>query len=781
MTVAHSCSLCNLNISHHPIVDGIHCFCCPGCQAVFQILTSKNQLNNFQEHPLFQQAVKAGLISNPLLLEQLRAKSLSVPKCEQEKLHLDIQDMWCPSCAEIIQWVVGQEQGILRCIVDYATDIAVIEFAPREISKERIMDTIRTLGYRPAPLQSADQPAVNFKLYMGFLIAAFFSLNIMMFAYPLYATYFNYDDQGVGSLFAWLSFWASLPVITYSAWPIWKRAWLGLKMGMPGMEFLVCMGVLAAFGLSVYDLVNGGTKVYFDSMTVIIAFVLLGKIMESKAKWKAKDSLLRLSRGLPRRGRRRNADGEPSYVPIKEIQLGDVLIALSGEKIILDGVVLEGKGTCDESIMTGEAMPMVKEPGSLVLGGTIVQNGWMAFKVTATAEASALQRIIHMIEQEIERKTHYVRITDPLVRWFVPVVMIVAALAGICAGSIHEGILRTVAVLLISCPCAIGIAAPLAEAHLMNGLAKLGVIVRNRGALNYLGRETVFVFDKTGTVTEGRFRMLEGAEELSEEERAILKGLVRHSTHPIACAIEEALALPAAPLTSIEEVAGQGLKGYYAGTPYYLGSEEFIRRQGIDLTCRQSTGANTVVYFCAKGLVLGDTIRAGVPALIAQLQPAQSLLLSGDSQATVEIIGQACGFTQCFWRRSPLAKREAIEDLRNKGEIVCMVGDGINDAPALTAAHVGISVVSASDISIQVSDLLLTTDRIEVIAKIMALARKGRRVIYQNLFWAFFYNIIGIGLAAFGLLTPIFAATAMVLSSFMVLFNAQRLSKVVVE
>ncbi len=784
------CRLCQLPLPPIPVVDQGNGFCCTGCHAVFNILSARQQLDRCQEHPLFQQALRSGLISNPALLETSIEKK-ETDGSSIDKLHFEVLDMWCPSCAEVIRLVLMQEKGVRRCVIDYATDLAMIEFTPRIIGRESLIAIVHSLGYKTASLENREKKEISFALYLRFIVAAFFSLNIMMFAYPLYATYFDAEEQGVGRLFAWLSFWAALPVLTYSAWPIARRAWTSLLVGLPGMELLVMIGVCSAFGLSFYELLQGGDRVYFDSMTVIITFVLLGKIIETKAKFSAQDSLFRLNRALPRRGRKRFESGECCFVSIKDLAVGDTIVAYAGERIILDGIVKEGHGMCDESLMTGEALPVFKEINASVLGGTILQSGWIAYQMTVTAEASALQLIVQMIERDIGGKSQYVRAADRIVRWFVPMIVAIAFAAGAAVwmmGLEDKGLsvqqtamIRMVSILLISCPCAIGIAAPLAESYLMQQLSACGVIVRNRGCLAFLGKESVFVFDKTGTVTEGRFALMRGCESLTHQHMSILKALAMHSNHPIAQAISKEIMVEAAVLLNIEECIGAGMRGWHQGERYLLGSEGLLKSQGILVEVpSESIGIVSKVYF-AEGarlltqLELGDRIKPNAAEAISQLAPAKTVLLSGDAYQVVDAVSKVCGFTDYKGICTPLMKKEYIEELRSRGEIVCMVGDGINDAPALTQAQVGISVVSATDMSIQVSDLLLTHDRLDIIHRLRQLAQKGRRIIQQNLFWAFFYNIFGIGLAVFGQLSPIFAAFAMTASSLIVLLNARRM------
>lgn len=790
-----TCALCG-NFVHlkHTVESNTHAFCCMGCSTVYQILSSQKALLHFQDHPLFQQALKSGLIANPELLEQQRQRLMHDKDQEKQKIYLEIQDMWCPSCAQVIPLILLQEEGIKNCVVDYSTDLASIEYFPLRISKDRILELISKMGYRPIPIEEAGQKKISRSLYLRFIVAAFFSLNIMMFAYPVYASYFHSEDTGISGLFSWLSFFAALPVITYSSWPIWHRFFTGLKVGIWGMEALVLLGVSTAFGLSVYEMIKGTHYVYFDSLTVIIVFVLLGKIIETKAKFSAKDSLIRLSRSLPRKARKKFSDGTEQFVLQKEMNLKDLVVVLTGEKIPVDGIVVEGEGACDESLMTGESIPLSKKKGDLVLTGSILQRGRLVIEVTTNPCETALHQILAVVEQDIGHKAKSSRLIDQIVRIFVPMVLVIAVLTALYCllmGVMDPGytvtqtaLIRAMSVLLISCPCAIGIAVPLVESHLLNEMAKVGAIIRNRGCLAFLGKETVFVFDKTGTITEGKFSVLEGLEKLSFVEKSIIKGMVTVSTHPICHALNEVLLTYPAVFDKIEEVVGKGIRATHEGNFYLLGSGAFLADHGIDVPDEELRKGEGIipskVYFSRNQTVLatlhlGDRIRPEALQLLKLLRDKETWLLSGDSEETVKEVAVRCGFKRGQGGCHPLEKRNQIDLLRQKGEIVLMCGDGVNDAPAITAAHVGIAPLVATDMSIQVSDILLTTDRLSVIACMQGLAKKGRRIVKENLFWAFIYNILGIGLAVHGSLSPIFAASAMVLSSLIVLFNTQKL------
>lgn len=322
-STTNACTLCSSLLPSHFISEDDHQFCCMGCRAVFNILTAKDQLQNYQNHPIFLQALRSGIISNPDLLEHIQKQKENFQQVEKERFYIEIADMWCPSCAEVIRLMLLRKKGVFHCVVDYSTDLVSIEFAPRYLSKEQLLNIIKELGYHPSSLDVSDRKAIGTNLYLRFIIAAFCSLNAMMFAYPIYTTYFNYDGEEYGKLFAWLSLISIIPVISYSAWPIWRRLWSSLKFGIMGMETLVAIGVVAACGLSLYELLwVGGTRVYFDSMSVIIVFVLLGKMIEAKAKFSAKEALLHLTKSTPKRGRKRFEDGEVRFVLLKEVKKG---------------------------------------------------------------------------------------------------------------------------------------------------------------------------------------------------------------------------------------------------------------------------------------------------------------------------------------------------------------------------------------------------------------------------------------------------------------------------
>jgi copper/silver-translocating P-type ATPase len=726
-----------------------------GCQTVYQILETRQELQQGVAHPLFEQALRSGIISNPALVDQLqRLKHDS--ELEWTRWTCEVEGLWCPACAEVISLLLLQEKGVRKCVVDYATDVAVIEFAPIHVSKEKIQSSLKKLGYELREFEDSTERKVSKSLLFRLGISAFCAMNIMMFTYPVYISHYVADLEGYSMMLAWIACITSLPVVTYCFWPIFQRFFSSMRIGYLGMEALVTIGVLSAFFLSLYELFRGSTHVYFDSMAMIVVLVLTGKMVETKAKASAKNTLMRLSQSLPRRCRKKTSTGE-QFVKIGEMQKDDLFVVVAGEKIPLDGIIISGECTIDESIMTGESLPCSKQRDCQILSGTLLVQGHIIGKVTRTSQQTALSRIVEMVSYDLDRKKEETPLVDRIVRLFVPFVVLIAVFA-----ALMNGFMASIAVLLIACPCAIGIASPLAEARTVNHMASLGVIVRNRRVLQWLGREQHYFFDKTGTITKGELKLVDGLGKLTFEERSILKSLVVRSTHPLCKSLTAEIKEEAIVCERIEEVIGKGMRGFYRGREYRFGSSQF---SGIDIDGTIFVKDGELI----ASLHFEDELK---PEMVDYPLDVPATILSGDRKNIVEKIARQCGF-EWIGELSPLQKKERIDEHIHAGRIVGMVGDGINDAPALTAAQVSISVLTASDISIQVSDLLFTTDNMLVLPKIRSLAQQGRRIAKQNLFWAFIYNVIGVGLAAAGMLTPIYATAAMVLSSLFVVGNVR--------
>lgn len=783
------CALCTTQLSAASCGEKGLLFCCHGCMAVYSILLQRGELNRYQDSALFKQAVSSGLISNPYLLETLRLEEEKKTATRSEKIHFFVPDLWCPSCADVIGWVMVQQKGVISCFVDYSTDCASIQYDPFQVSTETLFDHVRSLGYHVESITSAQSDHIPTSLWVRSTLAAFCALHLMMFSSPLYVSYWNHETIGYTSLFQILSACAALPVVTYCMLPLYRRGFAGLLVGVIGMEVLVIMSVLAAFFYSLWQLFFGENILYFDSMAVIVTLVLVGKILEMRAKFSAKEAFFQLLRALPRKGRKRFENGEERFVPLKDVSIGSMMVARSGEKIALDGEVIEGEGAVDESALRGETIPVMKRQGALVMAGSLLRQGRLCYRVVADSTQTLLQQMLNMVERDVNKKERIKRLTDQISAYFVPCILSIAALTGtylfIQGATSSEIVLRMLSIVLIACPCAIGIAAPLAHSYLLRAIAKHGAVVRNRNALNFLGRPTLLVCDKTGTLTLGRFTLLQGLEKLSKKNKELLKGMTSHSIHPLSNALSEAISESGEPFSHVEEVMGKGLRTTYQGKTLLLGSAAWMREAGhtvpIEPVEEKEALVLSTVYFYGiddqvHTLLLGDHLRQGSTQLARSIHPCRMAILSGDHETAVKKVAEMCGGVAWTANCLPIDKHSYIEKQRANGEIVLMLGDGVNDTLALARAHVGISVASATEVSTHVSDVLLTHEGLEGVVQLLKLAKKGERILRQNLFWAFFYNILGIILAIAGLLSPLFAAAAMMLSSLIVLWNASRLS-----
>lgn len=767
----HFCALCG---AVNP--SSTEKFCCQGCQLVYQILEARGALDQAIAHPVYQEASRMGLLSGS---QTASHQAIS----DQYPLLFRVDGMWCPACALLISLVLQQLPGVVRCHVDYTTDIGEITYSPRETSKERLFKKMEQLGYAPS-LLTVERSSLSSPLFLPFLIALFCSLNLMMFAYPIYAAHWSGDPEGYSPFFGWLSLLFALPILLYSASPVWKRCYEGWKQRIVGMETLIFLGVWSATLLSIQQLLTGGTSVYFDSMGLVILFLLLGKLIESKAKHSTQESLEKLALTLPKKGRKRLPNGTHAFVPVEQFQPGDVLVVEAGERIILDGTVVSGEGVCNEALMTGEAFPTAKSKGSIVLGGTHLEQGALEIAVSSLRDQSALGNLVEMIRSEFFQSHNTLPITEKVALWAVPT-MILLALSTACVSAlwgqagVEESLLRAISVLLIACPCAIGIALPLAEARALALAARAGAVIRRRDVLRKLGKETICVCDKTGTITEGKFSVVAGLDTLSEQERSILKSLASHSKHPISQTISGSIPQCGPPLDQCEEVLGQGVRGSAHGSTYALGSASFFRSLNISLPATPPPPAYSPLYFGTPGapahlILLKDQPKRGIKEWIASL-PLPTLLLSGDAPSVVETIAKECSIPMWAGEQRPEEKQKKIRALKQQGEVVLMLGDGLNDAPALASADVGIGVLSSSDLSLQAAAIVLTSERFDTIQELRSLGVAMRKIGVQNLIWAFSYNIVGIPLAMMGNMTPLFAAIAMTVSSVAVVSNTLRL------
>jgi Cu+-exporting ATPase len=621
--------------------------------------------------------------------------------------------------------------------------------------------------------------------------------------------------------------WAPIPALPWFTWGMWlfilvtpvqflggwgfyKGAWVAIRTRSINMDFLIALGTTVAYAYSVavvffpevLPVRVDERDVYFEVSAVIIAFVLLGKYMEELIKKRSSAAVRKLMDLRPPVARVVRGGAEME-VPAESVMVGEIVVVRPGEKVATDGEVVDGASSIDESMLTGESMPVEKRPGAKIIGGTLNRTGMIRFRATRVGAETALSQIIKLVEEAQASTAPVQRLADEVTQYFVPAVVVVAVAAFFgwwIAGSFPQGLLSFIAVLIISCPCALGVATP---AALMVGVGKgaeAGILIRGADVLERARKLTTVVFDKTGTLTRGEPNVTDVVplSDLGEGEVLRLAAAVEiGSEHPLGEAVVRAaqhrnLSLPA--VTGFEAIPGHGIRGIVDGRPLLLGNRRFLTRERIDIGAaeaamsRLEAEGKTAMLVGVDGRLAGviavaDTLKPGAKGAVADLkrEKVEVVLLSGDNRRTAEAIAAELGIAKVIAEVLPGDKARVLQGLQRNGQVVAMVGDGVNDAPALAVADVGIAIGSGSDVAKETGGIVLVRDDVRAVVTSIRLSRATLRKIKQNLFWAFVYNAIGIPIAALGLLNPIIAAAAMALSSLSVVANAALLKRARLE
>jgi Cu+-exporting ATPase len=599
----------------------------------------------------------------------------------------------------------------------------------------------------------------------------------------------------------WVQAALTTAVVWYCGWPFFQRAWASVVNRSPNMFTLIALGVGAAYAYSVVAVVRGGEG-YFESAAAIVVLVLLGQVLELRARGQTTGAIRRLLGLAPKTARLHLPDGREQDVPLELVQPGDVLRVRPGEKVPVDGVVAEGRSAVDESLVTGEPLPVEKEPGARLIGGTLNGTGSLLLRAERVGADTLLARIVRLVSEAQRSRAPVQRLVDQVARYFVPAVLAAAALtfAGWAwwAGEAgpRPGLLNAVAVLIIACPCALGLATPMAIMVGTGRGAELGILVKDAEALETLHRADTLVLDKTGTLTEGKPRLVtvEPVGGLSAEELLRLAaGLERGSEHPLAGAVvkgAEERGLQPARADEFRALPGKGVAGTVEGKALLLGTPALLREQGVEvepLAARVEAlrgQGQTVLLLAVDGRAAGllgvaDPVRASTPEALRDLRAEglRLVMLTGDSRTTAEAVARQLGIDEVHAEVLPQDKHAVVRRLREQGRVVAMVGDGVNDAPALAAAQVGVAMGSGADVALESAGVTLVRSDLRALVQARRLSRATMRNIRQNLFLAFVYNTLSIPLAALGLLTPVLASAAMSLSSLSVVGNALRLRR----
>ena len=719
--------------------------------------------------------------------------------------NLPVEGMTCAACVARVEKSLNKIGGVSNATVNLAAETVRLEYDVEQVSLESIAQSLYESGYDLIIKKEPDNVSERLHereidIRRDFFISLACSLPVlilsmgMMWEPTAQAIPIPMNLLNIGFCIL------SLIVLLIPGRRFFLPAWKLALHGASDMNTLVSLGTGMAWIYSTYELLFGehaghGQHLYYDSTTTIITLVLLGKMLETKAKRKAGNALQSLLSLQSTRALRQSADGSFQECNTSEITVGDIMLIRPGESFPMDGIIIEGFGTCDESMLTGESHPITKQTGDSVTGGTINIDASMQVKATAIGADTVLSKITSIVKEAQGSKAAIQSLADKISSVFVPSVLGISIVTFIVYyvilhSTFDASILPAISILLIACPCALGLATPTAITVAIGAGAKRGIIIRNADALEKAGTIDIIAFDKTGTLTEGKPELIE-IETLQstysyDALMSFASGIEQYSVHPFAQAIvKKSQDIPQA--ESVKEFPGKGMKGIVSGHDILIGKLDWILEEGmhleIDSIKQTYQSGESMLGLCIDGIphaifIFADTIRDTSKQIIQTLHDdlLQTMMLSGDQESTVKIIADNLGMKQYHAGLLPHEKLEKISELQKAGHRLAMIGDGINDAPALAQAHLGIALGSGTDIAMNTADITIMNSDLHSVITAIRLSRNTMRIIKQNFFWAFIFNIIGIPLAAFGLLNPMFAAGAMAFSSVSVISNSLRLS-----
>src|SRR5688572_19369467 len=700
-------------------------------------------------------------------------------------IKLPIEGMTCASCVARVEKALKAVPGVGSAEVNLATETATVALA-EGAAPESLVAAVRDAGYE-ARLAPAPKPAKDRSWWPAAAAAALTAPLLL----PMLADW---------ALPGWLQLVLATPVQFWLGARFYRAGWKALLARTGNMDLLVALGTSAAYGLSAYMLWRHWEHephLYFEAGAAVITLVLLGKWLEGRAKRQTTEAIRALQSLRPETARVRRADSEVE-VALAEVNVGDTVIVRPGERLPVDGEIIEGRTHTDESMLTGESLPVAKEPGSFVTGGSLNAEGLIALRVTAVGAQSVLARIIDLVESAQAKKAPIQRLVDRVSAVFVPVVLVIAAATllswGLAAGDWEQAILNAVAVLVIACPCALGLATPTAIMAGTGVAAQNGILIKDAEALETAHAVHTVAFDKTGTLTRGKPALV-GFEAHNMDRStalALAAAVQAGSEHPLAKAVlEAAKAVAAQTAVSVKALPGRGLEARVKERRLALGSSRWMRELGVELLPLAEKAAGwerdgrTVSWLAdldgglIAALAFGDEPRpeAGEAVQLLKARGVRTIMLSGDSAAAANAVGRRLGIEEVRAPILPEEKANAIAALRIRRRGVAMVGDGVNDAPALAAADLGVAMGTGTDVAMHAAGVTLMRPDPRLVAAAIDISRRTYAKIRQNLFWAFVYNVVGIPLAAAGILSPVLAGAAMALSSVSVVANTLLLKR----
>jgi len=762
-------------------------FCCNGCQGVYHLLQDDG-LDNFYDKVgknTLSQPLAVGDDSSNFDMESFTTRYVKKTSEGFNRIDLIIEGIHCSACIWLNEKVLNDTDGIVEININFTNNKAKVVWDEDIIQLSQIIDKIRSIGYNAYPYDRSEneiKATENKKdFFLRMSIAIFASMNIMMIDVAKYTGYFTGIDPEMLRMIHMAEFIFATPVLFYSGWIFFKGAFYGLKNKIINMDFLVSAGATLTYIYSLYVLFGGVGDSYFDSVAMIITFVLVGKYLEVLGKKNAVDTMDKIRSQIPLEATL-IVDGGKKVVSLDEIKIGDIIEVKMGEKASVDGEVISGISSFDESSISGESMPVSKQVGDIILSGTINTEAVIRYRACKNYANSTLNTIVELLEDSLNSKPKIEDTTNEMSKYFSIMILSLALFTFfgwyIYEGSFENSLIIGISVIVIACPCALALATPIASLIGISWLSKEGLLFKEAKFIETFAKIDAIVFDKTGTITSGKLTVKSVPLSLTLEELNILYTLSDSSTHPVSAAMKSYLEtnyenLKSLELEKIEQIPSLGVQATYKNNIVYGGRLE----NNIEYK-------TTIYHFTINDKLLAtfeleDKLREDAKETIEYFkkQKIKTILCSGDNQYTVANIAKEIQCDHFNAKMSPINKADYINSLKESGKTVVMVGDGINDSLALSRADISIAMGNGADIAIAVSDIVILNDKLSGISKSFYISKRTFRFIKQNLMISLIYNIVTIPIAMAGFIIPLVAALSMSLSSLLVVGNSLRIDK----
>lgn len=794
-----TCTHCNLTFSEEFMIkekaDNKQLFfCCKGCQGVYHLLNAEgldtfyDKLGDTKLQPATQ---KSGDLEK-FDLEGFKNKYIRTDEDGLCEIHLIIEGIHCSACVWLNEKVLHKTDGVLEASINYSNNKAKVVWDPGAVKLSHIIETIRSIGYNAYPydpkLQEERAISTRKTYYTRILVAVFGSMNIMWLAIAHYAGYFSGIEQSFKDILNGAEFILATPVLFYSGWIFFRGAYYGYKNNIVNMDTLVASGALSAYIYSIYAMISQTGEVYFDSVVMIITFVLVGKYLEVLSKKQAVDTLDGIMGSTPTEVTLIN-ENIKSLISVENVVVGDVIELKPGEKVVIDGEVIWGQGSFDESSLTGENEPVYKQQGDTVLSGSLCLDSLVHYRATKDASNSMLTSIVNLLEESITKKPRIEQLANTISGYFSTVILIIALMTFIgwyfWAGSFEQALIVGISVVVIACPCALGLATPMATLVGISIAAKRGILFKEATFLETMAKSDLLALDKTGTITEGKPSVIH-TELFEDFDPSLLYALVSTSNHPISKGIalyleKEYESLNSLILEEINSIEAQGLKAVYKDKKLLGGNARLLETEKISV---KSESQNALFFFAVDNTLmarfeLSDTIRKGAKEAIENIQNlgVKVVMLTGDHLQSAQKVASQVGIEEIYAKLLPQDKAAMIDKFHQEGHIVIMAGDGINDAIALASSDIAIAMGNGADVAISVSDIVLLDEKPASIFEAYTLSRRTFDAVKENLGFSLLYNVVAVPLAVMGFVNPLVAALSMSLSSLVVVGNSLRIKR----